>query len=74
MLEFKRMNIEVQKRREDVFCAYYLEGIPVKLIAEFSGYCIKTIQKDLEYINNNLSEFDSWTLPENILEEAEDCF
>ena len=65
---------QIQKRREDVLFAYYIEGLSIELISEYSGHKIATIEKDLKYIENNLEEFNSCMLPEEILERAEDKY
>lgn len=57
----------VQKRREDVFSAVYVEGMTLEMVADFSGYSESTIEKDLRYIKDHLDEFDSHNLPERIL-------
>lgn len=62
----------VQKRREDVFSAVYVEGMTLEMVADFSGYSESTIEKDLRYIRDHLDEFDSHNLPERILLEVED--
>ena len=54
MIYSKRVSTEIQKRREDIFYAYYIEGIPVELLAEYSGYSKRTIGRDLEYIQANM--------------------
>lgn len=63
---------EIQKRREDVFSALYVEGMTIEMVIDFSGYSASTIEKDLRYIKDHLDEFDSHNLPERILLEVED--
>lgn len=71
MLNFKH---QIQKRREDVLSAYYIDGLSIELISKYSGHKIATIKKDLKYIEDNLEEFNSCMLPEEILEKAEDKY
>ncbi len=65
---------EIQKRREDVFSALYVEGMTIEMVIDFSGYSASTIEKDLRYIKDHLDEFDSHNLPERILIEVEDQY
>lgn len=75
MLNFNRhVNIEIQKRREDIFYAHYIEGMSVELISECSGHRIQTVCRDLDYIKENPEEFNSCALPEHVLAEAEDQY
>ncbi len=71
MLNFKH---QIQKRREDVLFAYFIEGLSIELISELSGHRIATIERDLKYIENNLEEFNSCILPGEILEKIEDKY
>ena len=71
MLNFKH---QIQKRREDVLFAYFIEGLSIELISELSGHRIATIESDLKYIENNLEEFNSCILPGEILEKIEDKY
>lgn len=64
----------VQKRREVVFSAVYVEGMTLEMVADFSGYSESTIEKNLGYIKDHLDEFDSHNLPERILIEVEDQY
>ena len=68
------VNIEIQKRREDIFYAHYIEGMSVDLISECSGHRVQTVRRDLDYINENPEEFNSCALPEHVLAEAEDRY
>ena len=74
MIYSKRVSTEIQKRREDIFYAYYIEGIPVEFLAEYSGYSKRTIGRDLEYIQANMLEFGGYALTEEDLKSAEDNF
>ncbi len=49
---------EIRRRREDVYYAYYVDDLPVWLIAEFSGFSEKTIKRDLQYIQENVKKFE----------------
>ena len=64
----------VQRRREDVFSAVYVEGMTMEMVADFSGYSEATIEKDLRYIEAHLDEFDSHNLPQRILIAVEDQY
>lgn len=70
----KNSATEIQKRREDVFSALYIEEMTFDMVVELSGYAKSTIKKDLQYIKSHLNEFDSHNLPERILVEVEDKY
>lgn len=48
---------EIQKRRKDVFFAFYMEEMSVDLISYLTGYSCKTIEKDLEEIQKKEQEY-----------------
>ena len=74
MVNSGRINTEIQKRREDIYFAYYVEGISIGLLMEYSGYSRDTIKRDLAYIQENMSEFDGTAEELELLESDEDVF
>ncbi len=48
---------ESQKRRREEVAYLYLDGWNLKEISEYSGYSVRTIQRDIEYIKTHKEEF-----------------
>lgn len=44
---------ESQKRRREEVAYLYLDGWNLKEISEYSGYSVRTIQRDIEYIKTH---------------------